>query len=153
MAQLAHHVPLDVIREIVSYVDDIDVRRAFGVYHRITSYVDTKYDNISRVLRCKPPVDHAVYTRYYLRNLHDEVGMHRLRKEQRVDDDMLDISVHVSDNSVKYRFYLFRLKPKTGSKQKEEHNLFHKGNLDNWYWDYVYYTHCNGPYELRLFDN
>jgi hypothetical protein len=86
----------------------------------------------------EPPVDHAIYLRYSLPNLH-------ARPAQGIDNDRLDITIKILNDSVYYRFKLFRLKPKTGEKHKEQFDIFSplwKGSLDDWYWDYVYYTHC-----------
>jgi hypothetical protein len=134
MMAAAHRIPLDIIREIVSYMPDIDVRRAFGIYGKLDL---TNYSGVSKALRPSPPVDNVIYQHYSLQNAFDPPT----RRDQSIENDMLDITIKVQDDGVHYSFYLFRLKPKTGDKQKEQLDVFHKGTLDDWYWDYSYYCH------------
>ena len=57
----------------------------------------------------------------------------------RYGDDMIDIIVNVKNTTVDIRMYIFRLKPKDGTKAKENLEMFYKGNLGGYYWDYSNY--------------
>ena len=102
-------IPYDVIREIVSFVPDIDVRRAFGVFNKLNM---KEHEHLNYVMRrpvqTAPWPDWAwaatptYYHRYLLMNRVD-------MRAPGICDDTNVIFVYINSNEVKYYFYMFRL--------------------------------------------
>ena len=107
---MAALVPYDVIREIVSFVQDIDVRRAFGVFNKLNA---KEHEHLNYVMRrpiqtWRPWPDWVLlpvevhYQRYCLQNRVDV-------REPDIRDDTIDVVMHIKDKEVRYYFYMFRL--------------------------------------------
>jgi len=131
----AARIPYEIILEIVAYLPDIDVRRSFGIYRKLD--LAQHEPVISSIVMA---VDGAVvnaferqYVRYKLKNLHEFPK----RAAQYVEDDMLEVFMRVHESFVDIRFSIYRLKPKDGENQKEQLDMFYKGDTEDYYWDYV----------------
>jgi hypothetical protein len=71
---------------------------------------------------------------FSLDNLYDIVD----RKDQYIDNDMIEVRMDLSDSVVKYNIFIGRLKPKDDIERKP---LFYVGDLLNYTWhfyDYFY---------------
>ena len=126
------YLPQDIIDIIVSYLD-LDSRRLLGVFKKINL---EKYKSIESVLRT--PSDKYIehYKIYNLPNLVDIPT----RKIQSIDNDEIYICVIVRENVVKYDFGMYRLRKKTNEfNSKQIKNIFWKGNMDDYYWDWIDY--------------
>ena len=122
------NIPYEVVLEILHYVPDIDVRRSFNIYGKVA--IPSAISSIT--FTRNPERDLGTMYRYILPNLYEFPE----RDEQDVETDMLDITVNVNKTTVDIRMHIFRLKPKDGTKAKENLEMFYKGNLDDYYWDY-----------------
>jgi hypothetical protein len=120
----------------MEYVPDVHIRRSFGIYYKLNK---ADYEHLSYVMRPQPRKIGSLgyYTRYKLRNACESPT----RREQRVEDDNIQIAVIILGNSVQYDFNLFRLRKKDSSKSKEANDYYHKGTLDDHYWDYSTYRY------------
>jgi hypothetical protein len=81
--------------------------------------------------------------KFYIKNLYD----HPLRKESRVNDDIVDIRIEHRNNTYYYEVSIYRLKMKNidennftpGKKRKD---IYHKGPLaDNYFWDFLEFSY------------
>ena len=97
-------LPYTIWQHISSFVDDIEVRRNFGVYNQIT--VPRKLNKIYRIL---PGISPDGTIRCILPN---RLKSHE-RIENRIDDDTLDIRIQVFDDCVEYhyKYYIFGKSP------------------------------------------
>ena len=105
------HIPYDVIREIASYVPDIDVRRAFGVFNKLNM---KEHEHLNFVMRGPVITTRSVwefqfkhpvhYQRYHLKNRVDVRATY-------IRDDTIDVVIYVNEIVVKYYFSMFRLSP------------------------------------------
>jgi len=125
----AHRIPYEIIREIIGFVPDIEVRRSFGIIGKIkqdnTSYMKYVIRKPAGPWRwpeftVPPPVR---FDSYLLPN-RCVLGM---RGRKPVADDTIDISIHVSDTTVTYCFYMFRLRPKKDSEEKTVTGVIYDG--------------------------
>ena len=126
------HLPKELVEIIASYLD-IDNRRFLGVYKKIPL---EKFTNIEKVLRKPSEISIEHYDVYNLPDL-DYVPT---RKEQSIDNDNIYICVKIRNDVVKYDFGLYRLKKKT---DEPKYRIFGswKGNLDDYYWDFITYQY------------
>lgn len=97
-------LPYNIWQYIASFVDDIEVRRHFDVYHQIT--IPPKIKGVYRMLPGTSP-DGTI--RCILPN---RLQSHE-RIENQIDDDTLDIRIQLDDNCVEYhyKYYIFGKSP------------------------------------------
>jgi len=75
--------------------------------------------------------------KFYIKNVHDSP----LRKESRVDDDIVDVRIECKNNIYYYEISIYRLKLKNIEEnnftpEKMRKDIYHKGSLDDTYfWD------------------
>lgn len=110
MISLSGSIPYEVIREILRYVPDIDVRRAFKVSNKLNS---KEHEHLNYVIRRPDKTAPSPYWAltpgpvYYQRYCF----MTRLDAREPGDrgDEFIDLVVHLTDTEVRYYFYMFRL--------------------------------------------
>ena len=131
---------MDVFYYILDYVDNVDIRRSFGIYCKINM---NKYTCLDYITRIKAPEykywgNYTNYARYNLRNLYDVSG----RELQCINNDMIEMQIDIINNKVYTVFGIHRLQKKNNDNKKEKEISIHKkGDLDDYYWDYIYYQH------------
>ena len=99
-----YHLPYHIVQYIVSFVDDIEVRREFDVYNQIT--IPRKINNVYHIL---PGISPDGIMRCILPN---RLKSHE-RRANNIDNDTLDIRVQVHDDKVEYHYmyYIFGKSP------------------------------------------
>jgi len=134
-------LPYEVIKYIIEYSNDIDVRRSFGIYKKIKR---EKYDFINYIVREKAPNKNC-FMHFNLKNREHIPG----RRLKQIDNDMISMRVVAIQteyaNFLLVDFGIYRLKKKTGAKEKEEKTRYYKADLEDYYWDY-----CKYKYKMPL---
>ena len=75
--------------------------------------------------------------KFYIKNVHDS----SLRKESRVDDDIVDVRIEYKNNIYYYEVGIYKLKLKNIDEsnftpEKMRKDIYHKGSLeDTYFWD------------------
>jgi len=112
-----------MIRHIISYHDNPDIRRWFGIYGRIDKEKFSILKTITRT--ANPDFHHAhqgyLYQQYILPNLYDLTG----RGSNKLKHDYLEMKICDYNNKVYYNFGIYRLKPDT---------------IKNYYWQCLQYS-------------
>ena len=81
--------------------------------------------------------------KFYIKNLHDSP----VRKESRVDHDILDVRIEHKNNTYYYEVGIYRLKMKNKDEnnftpEKKRKDIYHKGPLaDNYFWDFLEFSY------------
>ena len=131
-------LPLDVIRHIIGYCQDIDVRRSFGVYHNVQ--IPPVVNSCILTLREHGSVQHNSITRYSLPNLVE-------RKDEDIMDDSIQVvMIEMPDSGyLLYEIDIYRIKPRTFRRidiVKETEYVMPLGSLQNhYYWDVYLYSY------------
>jgi len=145
MAQLyimCFRLPIELILYIIEYVDNIDVRRHFGVYNRIR--VDLPlYRSLQYIIRTPNPHGSTVLVdNYSLPN----VSNIPFRREHNIENDMVDVSIDTeTEGAVELYVGIYRLRLKTGESSQESetglNRFFFKGNHQDHYWSYLLFRY------------
>ena len=112
--------------ELVSIISKNDYR------YKLLHYITIRLVNTENRPNNIP--NNKINMKFNLDNLCDIVE----RKEQYIDNDMIEVRMDLSDSVVKYNIFIGRLKPKDDIERKP---LFYVGNLLNYTWyfyDYFY---------------
>jgi len=91
-------LPLDVIRHVVGYSEDIDVRREYGIFSRINM---KKYENLKAGC-VKIDVKNEHLVRITQHNLYGAVR----RKTEKIQDDYWDVQITERGNTIS--FYIIK---------------------------------------------
>ena len=81
--------------------------------------------------------------KFSIKNLYD----HPLRKESRVQDDMIDLRIERKNNIYYYEVSIYKLKMKNIDEsnftpEKMRKDIYHKGALaDNYFWDFLVFSY------------
>ncbi len=81
--------------------------------------------------------------KFYIKNLYD----HPLRKESRVDHDILEVRIECKNNIYYYEVSIYRLKMKNirennFTPEKKRKDIYHKGPLaDDYFWDFLEFSY------------
>ena len=81
--------------------------------------------------------------KFYIKNVHDSP----LRKESRVDDDIVDVRIEYKNNIYYYDVGIYKLKMKNIEEnnctpEKMRKDIYHKGSLeDNYFWDFLEFSY------------
>jgi hypothetical protein len=81
--------------------------------------------------------------KFYIKNLHDSP----VRKESRVDHDIVDVRIEHKNNTYYYEVGIYRLKMKNIEEnnftpEKKRKDIYHKGPLaDNYFWDFLEFSY------------
>jgi len=142
-------IPIDVIRYILQYIDDPDIRRFFGVFNKINLLKYKKIDFITRN-NCTTLDDNRSYINnmYNLKNLYnlprvkllymenDNIVTNILIKKKFVHYDItikrLKLITDISDDFDKYQIYLQNFK-----KYNDPNTI----DLLNYYWEVIHYNY------------
>lgn len=129
-------LPNDIIKYILLFDDHFTIRD--GELVSIISKNDYRYKLLHyitiRLVNTVNRSNNKINLKFSLDNLYDIVE----RKEQYVDNDMIEVRMDLSRSVVKYNIFIGRLKPKDDIERKP---LFYTGNLLNYTWyfyDYFY---------------
>ena len=129
-------LPNDIIKYILGFDEHFTIRN--GELVSIISKNDYRYKLLHyitiRLVNTENRPNNKINLKFSLDNLHDIVE----RKEQYVDNDMIEVRMELSSSVVKYNIFIGRLKPKDDIERKP---LFYVGDLLNYTWyfyDYFY---------------
>jgi len=128
------YLPIELINNIVGFVNNIDVRINFNVFNKLKLL---KYLFLSKIMRknllyskqenCK------VKLRYNLFNC-EKINK---RNEDKIDNDLLEIDIEEKDNKLYYALHIFRLKKKPFLQSENLSNIYYQNIYqDKYYWDY-----------------
>lgn len=130
MTELINFLPYDMNWYIASFIDDIDIRRKYNIYHKID--ID-KYNFINKNMR-NFSTNNGSYKRFYLQNLDDSIN----RSEYHINNDMLELYQEINEDKVYTEMHIFRLLPKPYPEFESYKDIYYKGNLSNThYWKYI----------------
>jgi hypothetical protein len=117
---------------------DIDIRRAFGVYSKLSIQ---EYKELLYSIRVQTHISSFRGIHFGLYSLPNRY--HSLeRQRQNVEGDQLDIECWIGRDQVLYDISIHRLKEKpVGSKPPARAQIYYKGNLDNCYWEVTYISY------------
>jgi len=129
-------LPNDIINYILGFDEHFTIRN--GELVSIISKNDYRYKLLHyitiRLVNTVNTTNNNVKLMFNLYNLCDIIE----RKEQYIDNDMIEVRMDLSDSVVKYNIFIGRLKPKDDIERKP---LYYTGNLLNYTWyfyDYFY---------------
>jgi hypothetical protein len=132
------NLPIEIIRYIFEYIDDIDIRRAFGLYGRINMSEYQLPIGCTKVHQNTP----EKYF-FHIPNLH----AFEKRAEKRVIDDFVEVRISTVDElfppfptTILYYVAVYRFKPKSMKKNKYDLELF-SSNIADYYWDFRIYSY------------
>lgn len=96
-------LPYEIIRYIVQYIDNIEIRISYGVTLPLSIH---RYNHLIRLFQHKPLLIQPGYVRHYLPNKLNSVE----RQQQRIDDDSMEIGIQMIDDYVYYVYNLYIFK-------------------------------------------
>jgi len=136
MKSIFSKLPNDIINYILGFNENFTIRN--GELVSIISKNDYRYKLLHyitiRLVNTVNRPDNNINLKFSLDNLFDMTE----RKEQYVDNDMIEVRMDLSSSVVKYNIFIGRLKPKNDIERK---SLFYVGDLLNYTWhfyDYFY---------------
>ena len=142
-------LPLDVIRNIVEYSSDIDVRRSFGVYGKLDyKPYELLLKGFIRFEREHGSTGQEDITRYSLYNIIDTPA----RQRAGIMDDSIQVVVFRLPESghLLYEIDMYKLKPRTylaENRRKESECPMPLGPLRNeYYWEATLYNYSRVSY-------
>jgi hypothetical protein len=126
-------LPMDVIKNIIEYVSDIDVRRAFNIYGRIDMSMNSLPIGCLNIHITEP-------TKYCcsIPNMYDFTE----RKVKNILDDFIEVRLVVEndDSPILYYLSVYRFKPKSLKQDPYAFELF-PSRITKFYWDYRVYSY------------
>lgn len=101
-------IPNDVINEIISYVSNIDIRRNFGIYHKINH---AKYNILNTIIRKNTYVNNISFKRYYCK---ENIFFTKNEKNPESDsepllNDFVDFVYKEKNNSINIEIHIWKL--------------------------------------------
>jgi hypothetical protein len=134
MKSIFSKLPNDIINYILGFNENFTIRN--GELVSIISKNDYRYKLLHyitiRLVNTENRPDNNINMKFSLDNLCDIVE----RKEQYVDNDMIEVRMNLSSSVVKYNIFIGRLKPKDDIERKP---LFYVGDLLNYTWHFYNY--------------
>ena len=133
MKSIFSKLPNDIINYILGFDEHFTIRN--GELVSIISKNDYRYKLLHYItIRLVNTVNrhNNINLMFSLNNLCDIVE----RKEQYVDNDMIEVRMDLSSSVVKYNIFIGRLKPKDDIERKP---LFYVGDLLNYTWHFYNY--------------
>ena len=130
---MAHKLPYEIIKHILEYIPNIDIRIHFGIIQKLKPPPSC----LQHVCwhRCSM-IDHD-YVCYDLYNEHASIN----RLSELLSNDMICMSYKNGPDGFYYRWILYRLKKKRNLKMIETKTYYHTGSLNDYYWDYLEYEY------------
>ena len=154
------YLPKEIVLKIISMVDDIDLRRSFGIYYKINMdnfkflnkiipkriYYKWEEDvnlnfnpQLTPIYESHP--DHNDEKTYQVFDIRYEFPNFLEEEERRIkcsEKDIMDIRVKLYSDKVDIYSGIYKIKKKEGFKEKERFNFYYKGDLNNnYYWDWI----------------
>lgn len=122
-------IPCEVIKEIIQFVPNIDVRRDFNIYDKICT---DSHDILNTVIRNQCQESNIIYDRYYC-NKNKE--FHSLPNEPLLND-FVDIIFRENEDSVNIEIQIWKLMKKNdGFTQHRNDNVYYVADYDDaYYW-------------------
>lgn len=139
MKSIFSKLPNDIINYILGFNERFTIRN--GELVSIISKNDYRYKLLHyitvRLVNTENISNNKINQKFSLDNLCDMAE----RKEQYVDNDMIEVRMDLSSSVVKYNIFIGRLKPKDDIERK---SLFYVGDLLNytWYFYDYFYERC-----------
>jgi hypothetical protein len=134
MKSIFSKLPNDIINYILVFNERFIIRN--GELVSIISKNDYRYKLLHyitiRLVNTVNRHNNKINLMFYLNNLCDIVE----RKEQYVDNDMIEVRMDLSNSVVKYNIFIGRLKLKDDIERK---SLFYVGDLLNYTWHFYNY--------------
>ena len=135
-------LPKELVLYIIEYVDNIDVRRHFGVYRRLRIDLPLYYPIQYTIRTPNPGGSTVLVDNYTLKNISDIP----FRLQHNIENDMVDVSIDTeTEGAVEVYVGIYRLQQKTGESSQEAetglNRFFFKGNHNNHYWKYLLFRY------------
>jgi len=144
----SHDIPVEIVRSIIEYCSDIDVRRSFGVYAKLNIGPFRDVVTCGRISSLREYGKHREYfliTQAARYSIHNRVKIVE-RKEQNIMDDAIQVFIRQLPYSqdLQYDIDIYQLLPKTGLpeyRKRETECDFPIGTLgDRYYWNAMLYS-------------
>ena len=130
-------LPMELVRYIIEYVNDIDIRRNLGVYSKVNL---SKFSILNNITITKHPLHFNNQETYFYRQYTLPNAYVSLDKRPTLIDDHIEMKICLYQGKVWSNFGLYRLRPKTEDPIDCVLKRY-RGNYENHYWDYVEYSH------------
>lgn len=118
------------------YVKQID-KSKYGFLNYITRPPVNKNNNLHYIFNENSENEQFFYSKFFIKNIYDIP----VRKELKIDDDMVCTRVEYVNNIYYYKISIYRLKLKNVKEnnftlEKMRKDIYYKGSLeDNYFWD------------------
>lgn len=117
-------LPYDIQWCIVQYITDIDIRRYYKIYSKISIKKFKFLDNIIRV-----PVSNSNSNHFIKFNFQNNYEDNFIRSTENIDKDMLYFNYNITNKNVDFELNIFKLKKNTFNSYNKD--IFYKGSLQN----------------------
>ena len=133
-------IPLDIIKIIISYTYNVDLRRQFNIYQKLNI---KNFDKINTVIR-ELKENHIIYSfnlgldkvKYNYQFELQNVEKIDTRELNNIDNDTLFIEIIIDKNQVKYKLEFLKLKKKPYPEYYNPNDFYYKGELKKgYYWE------------------
>ena len=130
-------LPMDLVRHIIEFVNDIDIRRELGIYSKIDI---SKFSILDNIMLSNHPVffndtGNYLFRRYVLKNAYVPV-----EERPTIDHDHIERKVCIHDGKVWSNVGIYHLKPKPEDPIDYAVKPY-QPKYENYYWHYVQYSH------------
>jgi hypothetical protein len=137
-------LPYDIKREIVKFLNNIEIRRYYNVYDKINM---EKYRILHRITRI--PCNNGLNTfDKYICGLNYE-SIESRKKEMGYDDfinsedDIVEMEINLQKDKVKIEILIFKLKKKPYFNYINDQDIYFKGDLgQKFYWSILKINYC-----------
>ena len=126
------YLPYEIILEIISFVDDVNVRKDFNI---ILPLKKDRYYKLNNLFRFKPTVIQDTYIRHFIPNKFES----KERVNEHIDDDSMEIGMEISKDSVYYSYNLYIFK-KSDNSLNVDHSIV-SINVDLFCWHYKHFDY------------
>lgn len=150
---MIEYLPYDIRWKIVTYLDDLDLRRKYKIYRRINL---KNFEILNRVTRYKYDLRFGEldFNRYYFyKNIEEIEGRYNniyLPLAElfydynyftgNIENDMVDITFEYTKSYFKLKLFIFKLRKKPHKNFVYSNSLgvdFHVGDEDDYYWQFI----------------
>ena len=132
-------LPTDIIKYILSNFDKHFIMRN-GELISIIPKDDYRY-NLLNYITIKEDYDNSRtnFGKYCRYSYNFQNLFNNSRKKYNIENDMISTDIYINKKTVKYEIFIGRIKKKNKTMIKPQ--IFHKGNLKNYDWHYIYYDY------------
>lgn len=138
-------LPYDIKREIVKFLNNIEIRRYYNVYDKINM---EKYRILHTITRYPHSYNHLIDCDRYNCGLNYE-SMESRKKEMGYDDfinsedDIVEMEINLQKDEVKIEILIFKLKKKPYFNYINDQDIYFKGDLgQKFYWSIFQINYC-----------